>query len=219
MPDPLRTMKRLLAVLLFGVVCMFAACDNVGECGPFDTQFAVTSGFKSDALQVDPDAEFRVDTELTEIENDTLAAGELVIQIKLDFAVGTAEANTGWPALRLVPAAHACSPPPLQFNEVIQDIRIYSDPVFGEAYGLNDNLAELFDIVGRPAEIEGPFYQRQPLTDFLNTGPSPAGELLLILNEVPAEPTELRFTVEYEQEGEGLEAYTFTTDPIVLESN
>jgi hypothetical protein len=47
-------------------------------------------------LQVDPDADFPADTELAEIENDTLAAGELVIQIKLDVAVGTAEASPAW---------------------------------------------------------------------------------------------------------------------------
>lgn len=212
-------MNRLLPLLLLSILVVLGGCDTTDDCGPFDTPFAVTSGFESGALQVDPDAEFGIDTELAEIENDTLAAGELVLQIELDFAIGRTEANAGWPSLRLIPVAYACSPPPMQYDEVIQNIRIYSDPAFGKAYGLNDNLAELFDIVGRPAKIEGLFYQRQPLTDFLDTEPSPAGELLLILNEVPAEPTELRFTVEYEQESEGMEAYAFTTDPVVLESN
>lgn len=98
---------------------------------------------------------------------------------------------------------------------MIQDIRIYSNSALGADYPPGENLVALFDIAGRP-NGPGSFYERQALADFLEERTRPIDELLFVLNEVPAEPTEVQFTVEYDQEGEGEEEYTFTTDPIVL---
>ena len=207
-------MKRLLSVLLLGAVCTFAACDNVGECGPFKSKIR-TTGFIDGAFQVEPDTEFGFDTELAEIEDDTLAAGELVLQLRLRgelYAENTPHRHR--PAFQLIPAAYACSPPIPLYEAMIQDIRIFSNTALGEDYPAGENLVALFDIVGRPAL--GMPYERQALTDFLEQMQRPVDELLFVLNEVSAEPTELQFTVEYEQEGEGEEEYTFTTDPIFL---
>ncbi|MES3629059.1 MAG: hypothetical protein PPP56_02720 [Longimonas sp.] len=209
-------MNRLLPLLLLGVLVVLGGCDTTNECGPFKSEIR-TTGFSGAAFKVDPDATFEFEFDLDEIEDDTLAAGELGLRLQLEgelYAAASPEPRAVQ-SIQLIPAARACSPPIPEYDAMIQDIRIYSDTDFGDAYPAGENLAGLFDIAGR-RNGPGMPYERQSLIDFLERTPRPVDVLLFILNDAPLAPTTMQFTVEYEQEGEGLEAYAFTTDSVVV---
>lgn len=209
-------MNRLLPLLLLSVLVVLGGCDMTDDCGPFKSEVR-TTGFSGAAFKVDPDATFGFEFDLDEIEDDTLAAGELGLRLQLEgelYAAASPESRE-IPSVQLIPAAHACSPPIPEYDATIQDIRIYSDTDLGNAYPAGENLAGLFDIAGR-RNGPGMPYEREPLTDFLERTPRPVDVLLFVLNDVPPVPTAMQFTVEYEQEGEGLETYSFTTVPVVV---
>lgn len=206
-------MKRLTCACLFVILATLSACDALtgNECGPFDNRFR-TLDF-STAL-----AEATIDTlsgepMLSPISNDTLQSDLLAIDMQPDVETYR-EGSRPFAALQLIPAAHACSPPLLKSNEVITSLRVVADADFTDGYPAGSNLAPLFDVaVYNRAEFG---YQRFELPAFLRDNPSSANRLILLLKARPDATRKFQFTVEYEQEGSGLETYTYTSEPVVV---
>lgn len=217
-PASSATAFRVVIALLAGALFALSACSTADPCGPFQSM-ARTTGFDDGVFKVDPAVQAGFDLRPVPVEGDTLGAGELALQIRLDGELYASRSPaTEAPApfrIPLVPTAHACSPPIPQYAATVQDIRITSTAALGNAYPPGTNLASLFDIIGRSGPIGEPL-ARRPLTEFLAQASRPTQELFLVLTAVPEEPTKMQFTVTYMQDGEGREVHTFTAPAVVV---
>ncbi len=61
---------------------------------------------------------------------------------------------------------------------------------------------------------EGP--KRVNLTDFITEEPSVPDQLIFLLKSGPSEASEIQFTVRYLQDGEKLNEFEFSTEPITI---
>lgn len=210
-------MKRLLTFAFLGLLLASGACDTVVEdCGPFQDKFK-TTGFNTTTYRIDASASSDAEPDLFVIENDTLSAGEFAIRMvpQKELYYSSSKASTG---VSFVSAAYACSPPIPSSDEVIQNIRIYSGKAFNSEYSAEDNLADLFDVLVLNRS-KGMIYERFSLKGFLASEPNAVDELILVLNSVPKEVSDHRFTVKYSQDGRGVDDFEFTTDAVVLEAS
>ena len=206
-------MKRVLAVFL-AILVSVGGCNSVGtDCGPFPNAFK-TTGFSSAAVRVDSLRSTSGRPLLSQTEGDTLRAGQF--GIRMDPKIETYFTETRrTQALSFVTSVYACSPVVPSSEEVIEDLRIYADADFGPEYEAGDNLAPFFDVIALYEADDG--HRRFDLLDFLAQSPNAAHQLVLLLDTPPATTRSVRFTVEYEQKGPGIENYMFTTDPVVLQ--
>lgn len=209
-------MKRLISVVLVVVFATVAACNfPIGnDCGPFKNKFRTLD--VSTSL-----AEAEIDTVesrpvLSPISNDTLRSPLLAIDMQPQIELYD-ERFRPLSAFQIILAAHACSPPIPSSEEVITGLRITADAPFADGYPAGANLAPLFDAAVYNRADFG--YRRFDLPAFLDRTPSAADRIILLLTERPETTRELRFTVEYEQQGPGLETYTFTSEPVVVPSD
>lgn len=203
------TRGLVLGFLALSVVFGVGCTTTVGEeCGPFPNAFK-TTGFATSLAQLDSIAATGRPV-LSAVADDTIR-GRLAVQME-----PKTEAYTT--ALRhrvdfsLIPSARACSPPIPESEEVIRDLRVYSTVDLGPDHPAGTNLAPLVDVVALYRAGVG--YRRADLPDFLAEAPNAADELVLVLDAAPDTTTRARFTVEYEQEGRGLESYSYTTAPV-----
>lgn len=206
----------VLTIALF----MGGACTSpVDDCGPFRDTFK-TTGFETSIHQAEFSDSLGAEPILSRFAGDTLRTGHLAIQLRTEMETyfsRRSEAST----VQFLSSAYACSPVLPTSDEVIQDIRIYSDPAFGEEYSAGDDLSALFDVVvyRKSHRHDGyPGYRRFDLNEFLDRDPTAAWALFLVLDAPPSTTTRTQFTVEYEQDGKGIESYEFTTTPVVLTS-
>lgn len=211
----------LTACLLATGLALLPACGLTGsECGPFDTPTAPVVDFDSQALAATQDPSDAW-PRLSPIEDDTLTEGHFAIYMQaLDARRATlgldASARPSTPASwSLIPTAHACTPPSIAAIGTISDLRIYSSTPLFDGYSTDDNLASLFDIAVR--DLDGPA-RIAPLETFLSGPAEFAREIALVLTETPDTSAEAQFTVEYRQDSGELERYTFTTNPVVMQS-
>ena len=209
-------LRRPLAFALLGLLFSFVACDPVGEgCGPFK-ETPKTTGFTTATYRIGNADSLDTEPVLAPIESDTLASGELSIQmILIKEAYSSASKAEKRKAIRFVSAAYACSP---ALGERVQDIQIYSDHAFNSEYAAGDNLAALFDVIVR-YRVSPDSYFRFDLNDFLSGAPGDVSELVFVLKAAPQATSGFQFTVRYFQEGGELDYYEFKTAPVVLRTD
>ena len=207
-------MRRLLACVLLGLLLTFGACDAAIDCGPFNDKFKTTD-FTTAAYRIENGDSLNAEPVLSPIENDTLREGAFALRMTPTQESYSASKRSR--SLGFVLAAYACSPPILSSDEIIRDIQIYSDQAFNREHAADDDLADFFDVL--VLSFANQFnYRRFDLHEFLSEAPNAADEIILVLKAAPETASAFRFTVKYFQEGEGLDYYEFTTDPVVLEA-
>ena len=208
-------MRRLLACVLLGLLLAFGACDAAIDCGPFNDKFK-TADFTTAAYRIENGDSLQAAPILSPIENDTLREGAFALRMTPTQESYSSASKRSRP-LGFVLAAYACLPPTMSSDEIIRDIQIYSDQAFNREYAADDDLADLFDVLvlSRANQFN---YRRFDLNDFLAGAPNAADEIILVLKAAPETTSAFRFTIKYFQEGEGLDYYEFTTDPVVLEA-
>lgn len=210
-------MRRLvvLGLLVLLLTFAFGACSTTGpDCGPFKDKFKTTD-FSSSVFKATPDS-LRVSPNLSAIEGDTLEGGRIAVRmepVKMLYSMRLGTSHS----FQIINSAYACSPAEPTSEELIKDIRIYSDKHFRDGFSAGEDLAELFDIFALREADYG--WQQFELDNFLAREPNAADELILILDAKPKTTSSFQFTVEYEQEGKGLEYYKFKSDPVVLKSS
>ena len=205
-----------MALGLLALLLTFGACSTAGpNCGPFQDKFK-TTGFSSEVFSATPDS-LNVAPNLSPVEGDTLRKGHLAVRME-PKKVLYSQSSRSSTSFQIINSAYACSPPIPSSDEVIKDIRIYSDSHFKDGYPAGEDLAGLFDVVILNRSDYGR-YRRFELNDFLEREPNAVDELILVLDARPETASKFQFTVEYEQEGKGIESYEFKTDPIVLKSS
>lgn len=184
------------------------------DCGPFEDKFKTTDFFgEVFSATFDPG---KVEPNLSPIEGDTLSEGSYAVRMvpkKMLYSTRSRSSTS----FQIISSAYACSPPIPTSDEVIKDIRIYSDKRFKDAYPAGEDLSGLFDAVVLNRADFG--YRRFELNDFLGREPNAVDELILLLDAKPETTSRFQFTVEYEQDGDGLERFEFETDPVVLKSD
>ena len=208
-------MRNLIALGLLVFLLAIGACDStVGtDCGPFEDKFKTTD-FSSAARKATFDS-LKVEPNLSPIEDDTLDEGHFAVRME-PVKMLYSQKSTSSGSFQIISSAYACSPPIPTSDEVIKDIRIYSDKDFNDGYPAGKDLAELFDVVVLNRAEYG--YRRFELPNFVEQKPNAADKLILILKARPETTSSFQFTVEYEQEGKGLANYDFETNPVVLKS-
>ena len=213
-------MKKILAFILTVVLLAAGACTSpVDDCGPFPDTFK-TTGFEASIHQAEFSDSLGAEPMLSRIAGDTLRTGHFAIELRTEMETYFSHRSEA-SSTRFLSSAYACSPVLPSSDEVIQDIQIYSDTAFGEEYSAGDDLSALFDVVvyRKSHRHDGyPGYRRFDLNEFLDRDPTAAWTLFLVLDETPATTTRAQFTVEYEQDGKGIESYEFTTTSVVLTS-
>lgn len=213
-------MKKILAFILTVVLLAAGACTSpVDDCGPFPDTFK-TTGFEASIHQAEFSDSLGAEPMLSRIAGDTLRTGHFAIELRTEMETYFSHRSEA-SSIRFLSSAYACSPVLPSSDEVIQDIQIYSDTAFGEEYSAGDDLSALFDVVvyRKSHRHDGyPGYRRFDLNEFLDRDPTAAWTLFLVLDETPATTTRAQFTVEYEQDGKGIESYEFTTTSVVLTS-
>jgi len=213
-------MKKILTFILTVVLLAAGACTSpVDDCGPFPDTFK-TTGFEASIHQAEFSDSLGAEPMLSRIAGDTLRTGHFAIELRTEMETYFSHRSEA-SSTRFLSSAYACSPVLPSSDEVIQDIQIYSDTAFGEEYSAGDDLSALFDVVvyRKSHRHDGyPGYRRFDLNEFLDRDPTAAWTLFLVLDETPATTTRAQFTVEYEQDGKGIESYEFTTTSVVLTS-
>lgn len=209
-------MKRLMALSLLALLLASGACDGTGgtDCGPFKDKFKTTD-FSSAVFKATFDT-LRVKPNLSPIEGDTLEEGQYAVRME---PVKELYSRSSIPSVsfQVARSAYACSPPIPTSDEVIQDIRIFSDKRFKDDYPAGKDLSGLFDVVVLNRADFG--YRRFELKNFLEREPNAVDELVLILDAKPETTSNFQFTIEYEQKGKGLETFQFEAGPVVLKSS
>jgi len=209
-------MKRPLLVLLVLCVGPLAACEMTGGgCPPGvgdGKEYFKTTGFSTTAVRATFPDSLQIRPDLSPIAGDTLASGQLAIQMTPEKVLYS-QALPPSVSFHLLPAAHACSPVEPRSEERIQDIRLSSNRSF-RGHPPGDTLSAFFDVVARNRAEYGT--RRFELDAFRSMEPRAVDELILLLDARPETTARFRFTVEYEQEGPGLDTYEYTTAPIVL---
>jgi hypothetical protein len=114
---------------------------------------------------------------------------------------------------QFIQSAYACSPIDPASDDKILDIQIYSDKDFSTEYPSGKNLAELFEVYA--------LYMRESprhvdLIDFITEEPKAPDQLILLLKSGPSEASEIQFSVRYLQDGEKLNEFEFSTQPIAI---
>lgn len=212
-------MKRLLVLTLATILLPVGACTSpVDDCGPFPDKFK-TTGFATSVQQATFSDSLGVEPMLAPT-GDTLRTGHLAVQMRAEKETYISRRSEA-PTLQFLSSAYACSPILPTSDEVIQDIEITSSTAFGEAHPAGDDLSALFDVVVFRRSLaydEKHGYQRYDLNEFLERDPPAAWKLILVLDATPPTTTRAQFTVEYEQDGKGLEHYEFTTESVVVTS-
>lgn len=209
-------MRQLLAFGLLALFLTFGACSTAGtDCGPFEDKFKTTD-FSTEVFRATFDT-VQVEPNLSPIEGDTLEEGSYAVRMVPEKMLYSTRSKAST-SFQIINSAYACSPPIPTSDEVIKDIRIYSDKRFKDDYPAGEDLSGLFDaVVLNRADFGG--YRRFELTNFLEKEPNAVDELILILVAKPETTSSFQFTVEYEQDGKGLERFEFETDPVVLKPN
>jgi len=208
-------LKLIVIVASLGVMftLMATSCGKLtgDECGPFPSKFKVTDMSASEKFVVGYD-ELNRNLELSAIEADTLAFDRFAIEI---FPITEAifASQFTFPTFHLIQPAFACSPAIPVSAGNITNIRITADIDFNEVYPAGSNLAELFDVHSLYLK-DGP--DRLTLPEFLEEKPAVPDLFVLLLKEGPEDQSELRFTVEYHQEGELLNEFNYTTRSLVI---
>jgi len=211
-----RAIKYLTALTLVALVLTFGACNGIGDpdYGPFKNKFKTTD-FSSAIFKAAPDS-LGVRPLLLPIEDDTLDEGQFAVRMQPVKKLHSTKSKC--PAIfQVVRSAYACSGPIPSSDDVIEDIRISSNKRFTADRPPGEDRSELFDIVVLNRSKFGT--RRFELNKFLEREPNAADELILILDAAPDRTSDFQFTVEYEQDGKGLEHFAFETEPVVLASS
>lgn len=205
-------MRSVLACGLLALILAIGACTTADDCGPFPGKF-YTTDFSSEAVKATVPDTNRVKPTLSPIDGDTLTDGHFAIRMLPQTTTYSLRPKRER-SFRLFNTAYACSPDIPTSDEVIQDIRISTDPPFGSDGSSSDDVSSLFDII----VLTRDGYREYELDGFLSRAPNAVRELILILDATPETTSRFQFTVEYVQDGRGLEYYEFQTNPIVLPS-
>ncbi|MDG5768295.1 hypothetical protein QA596_12595 [Balneolales bacterium ANBcel1] len=114
---------------------------------------------------------------------------------------------------QFIQSAYACSPIDPVSDDKILDIQIYSDKDFSDEYPAGENLAELFEVYALYMR-EGP--GRINLIDYIAEEPNVPDQLILLLQSSPSKTSDIQFSVRYLQDGEKLNEFEFTTEPVTI---
>ena len=207
--------KKVTGIYLF-LVSLFlitaVSCNVTGDdCGPFDGKFRTLSFTASiQRISISNDPGLFVDYESP--ESDTLSFdifGLSMFPVRESYSLNTER----MPSFSLFPKAYACSPAIPVSEEMITDLKVYSNSNFNSKYSAGDNLAPLFEVIFLYRDSG---YRQFELNEFLATEPHVPDELFLILKEAPDTAAPIQFTVSYSQEGTEMNSFEFTSEPIVL---
>ncbi|WP_020404804.1 hypothetical protein [Gracilimonas tropica] len=206
--------KKVTGIYFFlvSLVLITAASCNVAgdDCGPFDDKFRTVNFTASiQSISISDDPGLYVDYESP--ESDTLSFdrfGLSMFPVQEFYTL-----NERVPSFSIFPKAYACSPAIPVSEEMITDLKVYSNSNFNSEYSAGENLAPLFEVV---VLYRNSGYRQFELNEFLASEPHVPDELFLILKEAPDTAATIQFTVSYSQDGTEMKAFEFTSEPIVL---
>jgi len=204
-------------VSITGIAVLFTfitiSCDAPTDldCGPFPDKFRVTD-FSTSIKNVTYYDSSSWSVQLSDIQGDSIQFNKFAIQMypvtEVYFSSVLERFN-----IQIIQKAYACSPIEPASDDKILDIQIYSDKDFNAEYPAGENLAELFKVYALYMRDGS---RRVDLVDFISEEPNAPDQLILLLSSGPSEATEFLFSVHYFQDGEKLNEFEFTTDPITI---
>lgn len=208
------TLYNVLAAILIATIVIIACELPVDpDCGPFKDRFMAVD-FKTQINRITCLDTLHTDIQFMIMDTDTFSFDEFAITMYpvAEYYFSNRHSNR---LAFFISNVYACSPIHPSSDEVIRDIRIYSDRNFNEGYPAGENLAEMFDvIVLYYSSLHG--YRRYDLREFLLSEHTVPDEMNFVLTSQPEYTDRIQFTIEYEMHGLVLEYYEVTTDPIVL---
>lgn len=205
--------KTVVSGFLISTLFIFLtiSCDSPTDCGPFHDKFSV-KGFYTSAKQITHYDSSTRSIQLSDAQSDTVRYTEYAIEMLPEaefYYSGTINKLN----FRLVRSAYACSPSIPVSDDTILDLKIFSDTDFNSEYPAGKDLRGIFDVY---AHYMGEGLQRFSLSDFIADNPSVPDQLILLLNESPAEAAGFQFTIHYSQDGDKLTDYEFTTRTLTI---
>jgi hypothetical protein len=199
-------MPQVDNVLFLGII----SCAD--DCGPFPNKFKINS-FNSKTLSLEIlNKNYQI--KLSDIENNSVLFSEFSISL-------IAESESYYASNRImkksfIMSSYACSPAPPKTDEWITNIEIFANNDFNLVNIAGNNINHLFDVLVLDFFNSFGYYNKFDLTEYINSNPSTAKELIFILKEGPEQTSNFEFEIKYYQNGVDLNNYNFVTNEIEI---
>lgn len=206
--------KSVLSLTLLVLAFNFASisCDTpVDTCGPFP-QYFETMSFISDIARISITSDSGLSIRVFELNPERISSAQFSIRLTPVVEFYSDNMNRAQKQF-FNNAAFACSPPIPESQEVITDLRINSNLPFNAYLDTEADLASFFDVI---TFSQNSGYNRYSITEFLLVSPTVPSELFLVLNTPPETEQPLQFTIQYSQDGRSMDAFEFTTNPVLI---
>jgi len=198
--------RSYIIILFLGII----SCAD--DCGPFPNKFKINS-FNSKTLSLEIlNKNYQI--KLSDIENNSVLFSEFSISL-------IAESESYYASNRImkksfIMSSYACSPAPPKTDERITNIEIFANNDFNLVNIAGNNINHLFDVLVLDFFNSFGYYNKFDLTEYINSNPSTAKELIFILKEGPEQTSNFEFEIKYYQNGVDLNNYNFVTNEIEI---
>jgi hypothetical protein len=198
--------RSYVIILFLGII----SCED--DCGPFPNKFKINS-FNSETLSLEIlNKNYQI--KLSDIENKSVLFSEFSISL-------IAESESYYASNRImknsfIMRSYACSPAPPKTDERITNIEIFTNNDFNSVNIAGNNINHLFDVLVLDFFNSFGYYNKFDLTEYINSNPSAAKELIFILKEGPEQTSNFEFEIKYYQNGVDLNNYNFVTNEIEI---
>lgn len=208
-------MKSILrkAIYIYSILFLLLPISCFWDCGPFADRVRVSNlNWKTGVTQNIDTVGYSFETGEFESNSVKFDKFSIILTPELDYYISN---HLPIHSFSLIPSAMACSEPkPPTLNVHVEKLNITTNKAYDLIHPKNSNVNDLFDVY---VVTENHQIIKEDLVNYLLQWPLVPRYLILKLKTPPSQAEDFSFTVNYEQDGNGIKQMEYKSDLIRIE--